>query len=128
MAGCILVDNEKIQVINRSPKYKNKYVHRRTSLSLQNLSASEVLHVLNAFPSLLILICITFVICLCCVQIEERRRLGLVRFSIAMEDMSRLLNIRNSHGGDEDDGTALADFDGEDEDGNPKSATLRPGF
>ena len=28
MAGCILVDFDKIQVINRSPKYKNKYVHR----------------------------------------------------------------------------------------------------
>jgi len=26
MAGCILVDFDKIQVINRSPKYKNKYV------------------------------------------------------------------------------------------------------
>ena len=28
MAGCILVDFDKIQVINRSPKYKNKYVPR----------------------------------------------------------------------------------------------------
>ena len=26
MAGCILVDFDKIQVINRSPKYKNRYV------------------------------------------------------------------------------------------------------
>jgi hypothetical protein len=42
MAGCILVDNEKIQVINRSPKYKNKYVHRRTSIALGNLTAKEV--------------------------------------------------------------------------------------
>jgi hypothetical protein len=42
MAGCILVDNEKIQVINRSPKYKNKYVHRRTSVSLENLTPKEV--------------------------------------------------------------------------------------
>lgn len=42
MAGCVLIDNEKIQVINRSPKYKNKYVHRRTSISLQNLSSKEV--------------------------------------------------------------------------------------
>lgn len=42
MAGCILVDNEKIQVINRSPKYKNKYVHRRTSVALENLTPSEV--------------------------------------------------------------------------------------
>lgn len=42
MAGCILVDNEKIQVINRSPKYKNKYVHRRTSTSLEHLTPKEV--------------------------------------------------------------------------------------
>lgn len=42
MAGCILVDNDKIQVINRSPQYKNKYVHRRTSVSLENLSSSQV--------------------------------------------------------------------------------------
>lgn len=42
MAGCILVDNEKIQVINRSPKYKNRYVHRRTSAALENLTPKEV--------------------------------------------------------------------------------------
>lgn len=42
MAGCILIDNDKIQVINRSPKYKNKYVHRRTSLSVANLTPKEV--------------------------------------------------------------------------------------
>jgi hypothetical protein len=30
------------QVINRSPQYKNKYVHRRTSVSLENLSSSQV--------------------------------------------------------------------------------------
>jgi hypothetical protein len=81
MAGCILVDNEKIQVltlpcivssplshlslpvvlsslyvshyvcvcvyvgvqvINRSPKYKNKYVHRRTSVSVEQLTPAEV--------------------------------------------------------------------------------------
>jgi hypothetical protein len=29
-------------VINRSPQYKNKYVHRRTSVSLENLSSSQV--------------------------------------------------------------------------------------
>ena len=54
MAGCILVDFDKIQVINRSPKYKNKYVHRRTSISLNNLSDK---------------------------QLQERMKLGLVRFS-----------------------------------------------
>eukprot|EP00605_Chrysophyceae_sp_TOSAG23-4_P002316 GSChrysophyteH1.ASY1.ANO1.2562.1 assembled CDS len=31
MAGCVLVDNYLIQVINRSPKYKNQYTHRRQS-------------------------------------------------------------------------------------------------
>lgn len=45
MAGCILIDNEKIQVINRSPKYKNKYVHRRTSVSLENLTQKEVIDI-----------------------------------------------------------------------------------
>jgi hypothetical protein len=42
MCGCILVDFDKIQVINRSAKYKNKYVHRRDSVSLINLSRCEV--------------------------------------------------------------------------------------
>ena len=62
MAGCILVDHDKIQVINRSHKYKNKYVHRRTSVSLENCSKEEL---------------------------EDRRKLGLVRFSMAMEDHMR---------------------------------------
>jgi hypothetical protein len=42
MAGCILVDNDKLQVINRSPAYKNQYVHRRDSVSLATLSESEI--------------------------------------------------------------------------------------
>jgi diadenosine tetraphosphatase ApaH/serine/threonine PP2A family protein phosphatase len=42
MAGCILVDNDKMQVINRSPAYKNQYVHRRDSVSLATLSADEI--------------------------------------------------------------------------------------
>lgn len=42
MAGCILVDNDKLQVINRSPAYKNQYVHRRDSVSLANLPESEI--------------------------------------------------------------------------------------
>ena len=58
MAGCILVDSDKIQVINRSHKYKNKYVHRRTSVSLESLTAHEL---------------------------EERRRVGLIRLSGAHE-------------------------------------------
>eukprot|EP00339_Tiarina_fusa_P001205 CAMPEP_0117076298 /NCGR_PEP_ID=MMETSP0472-20121206/53783_1 /TAXON_ID=693140 ORGANISM="Tiarina fusus, Strain LIS" /NCGR_SAMPLE_ID=MMETSP0472 /ASSEMBLY_ACC=CAM_ASM_000603 /LENGTH=557 /DNA_ID=CAMNT_0004802137 /DNA_START=328 /DNA_END=2001 /DNA_ORIENTATION=+ len=42
LAGCILVDGEKLQVINRSPAYKNQYVHRRDSISLQSLSTTEI--------------------------------------------------------------------------------------
>lgn len=42
MAGCILIDFEKMQVINRSPAYKNQYVHRRDSVSLAMLSESEI--------------------------------------------------------------------------------------
>ncbi|KAG5191193.1 Metallo-dependent phosphatase-like protein [Tribonema minus] len=42
MCGCILVDFEKLLVINRSTKYKNKYVHRRDSVSLLNLSMQEL--------------------------------------------------------------------------------------
>ena len=42
MAGCILVDFEKLQVINRSPAYRNQYVHRRDSVSLLTLSDAEI--------------------------------------------------------------------------------------
>lgn len=42
LAGCILVDGEKLQVINRSPAYKNQYVHRRDSVSLATLSTNEI--------------------------------------------------------------------------------------
>ena len=42
MAGCMLVDNDKLQVINRSPAYKNQYVHRRDSVSVMNLSQEEL--------------------------------------------------------------------------------------
>ena len=50
-------------MINRSPKYKNKYVHRKTSLSLQNLSHEEI---------------------------EQRHKLGLIRTSIADADYYKL--------------------------------------
>mmetsp|Transcript_19657 Transcript_19657/g.42679 ORF Transcript_19657/g.42679 Transcript_19657/m.42679 type:complete len:573 (-) Transcript_19657:147-1865(-) len=76
MAGCVLVDCDKIQVINRSPSYKNKYVHRRTSVTMENLTTKEL---------------------------EERRRLGLVRFSLAMEDMSRLVSAAGFGNHDDDD-------------------------
>eukprot|EP00566_Odontella_aurita_P008399 CAMPEP_0113544504 /NCGR_PEP_ID=MMETSP0015_2-20120614/10746_1 /TAXON_ID=2838 /ORGANISM="Odontella" /LENGTH=673 /DNA_ID=CAMNT_0000444773 /DNA_START=360 /DNA_END=2381 /DNA_ORIENTATION=- /assembly_acc=CAM_ASM_000160 len=42
MAGCILVDFEKMQVINRSPAYRNQYIHRRDSVSIAMLSDQEI--------------------------------------------------------------------------------------
>jgi len=42
MAGCILVDFENLQVINRSHAYKNVYVHRRDSVSVAKLSDKEI--------------------------------------------------------------------------------------
>lgn len=42
MAGCILVDNDRLQVINRSPAYKNQYIHRRDSVSVATLSPEEI--------------------------------------------------------------------------------------
>jgi hypothetical protein len=42
MAGCILVDFEKMKVINRSPAYKNKFVHRRDSVSLAGMTEAEI--------------------------------------------------------------------------------------
>lgn len=52
MAGCVLVDVDNIQVITRSPSYRNKYVHRRSSSCL-NILTDE--------------------------QMAERSRLGLIR-------------------------------------------------
>jgi len=43
MAGCILVDFEKMKVINRSPAYKNKFVHRRDSVSLAGMTEAEIM-------------------------------------------------------------------------------------
>lgn len=62
MAGCILIDVDKIQVINRSPAYKNKYVHRLASISLQNISQEEMSH---------------------------RASLGLIRHSVDNDDLVR---------------------------------------
>lgn len=55
MAGCVLVDVDAIQVITRSPSYKNRYVHRRSSSIIGVLSDT---------------------------QVTERRRLGLIRGSM----------------------------------------------
>lgn len=59
MAGCILVDFENLQVINRSPAYKNVYVHRRDSVSIAKLSEQEI---------------------------EERTRLGLITESTSHDN------------------------------------------
>jgi diadenosine tetraphosphatase ApaH/serine/threonine PP2A family protein phosphatase len=40
--GCMLVDTDKIQIINRSPSYRNRYVHRRDSVSLMGLGHAEI--------------------------------------------------------------------------------------
>lgn len=42
MAGCILVDFENLQVINRSHAYRNVYVHRRDSISIAKLTKKEI--------------------------------------------------------------------------------------
>lgn len=42
MAGCILVDFENLQVINRSHAYRNVYVHRRDSVSVAKLTRGEI--------------------------------------------------------------------------------------
>ena len=52
-AGCILVDFEQMQVINRSPAYRNQYVHRRDSVTIEQLELTEN-------------------------EIEQRERLGLI--------------------------------------------------
>ena len=52
MAGCVLVDVDCLQVITRSPSYKNRYVHRRSSSCLGLLTET---------------------------QVTERRRVGLLR-------------------------------------------------
>ena len=40
--GCILIDVEKIQVIVRSPHYRNRYVHKRNSMSLIGIPQDEI--------------------------------------------------------------------------------------
>jgi hypothetical protein len=40
--SCVCAMHFVQQVINRSPQYKNKYVHRRTSVSLENLTTTQV--------------------------------------------------------------------------------------
>jgi len=80
MAGCILVDSDKLQVINRSPAYKNHYVHRRGSVSLATLSDSEI---------------------------EKRMRLGLVTNEAVDDDVEQ---VEEEEWEDiEDDGTEAMD-------------------
>lgn len=105
MLYCMLYVWGSLQVINRSPKYKNKYVHRRTSVAISDLTPE---------------------------QMEERRRLGLVRFSLAMEDMSRLVQQAGLDDlADEED--AQAKSSGRDSPGSKdfkgtNSETHRPSF
>mmetsp|Transcript_22502 Transcript_22502/g.29162 ORF Transcript_22502/g.29162 Transcript_22502/m.29162 type:complete len:712 (+) Transcript_22502:86-2221(+) len=40
--GCVLVDLAKLQVINRSPHYKNKFIHKRHSAALAGLSQAQL--------------------------------------------------------------------------------------
>eukprot|EP00622_Pseudochattonella_farcimen_P000041 FR734454.1.p1 GENE.FR734454.1~~FR734454.1.p1 ORF type:complete len:181 (+),score=25.64 FR734454.1:26-544(+) len=42
ICGCILVDFDQMEVITRSPHYRNHYVHRRESMSLSTLTDKEV--------------------------------------------------------------------------------------
>jgi hypothetical protein len=42
VAGCILVDHDAIRVINRSAKYKNKFVHRRQSATAAGVAPAHV--------------------------------------------------------------------------------------
>ena len=39
------MDFEKMKVINRSPAYKNKFVHRRDSVSLAGMTEAEITQV-----------------------------------------------------------------------------------
>lgn len=87
-------------MINRSHKYKNKYVHRRTSVSLENLSQEEV---------------------------EDRRRLGLVRFSLTNEDRSR---SESEDSGDDGAGASSEGVEFEDAEGHShvKVGNHKPNF
>jgi hypothetical protein len=79
MAGCILVDEDKIQVINRSASYKNRYVHRRTSVSLDSLTDD---------------------------QLDERRRVGLVRDSVGAIGADYLREEEEEYGFTAEESTA----------------------
>ena len=59
MCGCILVDEVLIQVINRSPRYRNRFVHRRDSISLDGVSSPDI---------------------------EQRKAIGLVKDAIDEDD------------------------------------------
>jgi hypothetical protein len=71
------------QVINRSPKYKNKYVHRRTSSCLSSLTPEEVrsppvwipsslvMSLLSSQESSIIAVIASSVFFFCCFRIES---------------------------------------------------------
>jgi hypothetical protein len=89
MAGCILIDFEKMQVINRSPAYRNQYVHRRDSVSLAMLSEAEI---------------------------AERVKLGLITADSHAEDDDEIEEEEWEEFDEDDDPNASRDYsDGSDE-------------
>jgi len=59
---------------------------------------------LSVCPSACLPVCVCVCVCVsACCQVEERRRLGLVRFSLAMEDMNRLVTAAGFKEHDDDD-------------------------
>lgn len=89
MAGCILIDFEKMQVINRSPAYKNQYVHRRDSVSIAMLSEREI---------------------------QERAELGLITVDSHAEDDNDVeIEEEEWEEFDEDDPNTSRDFGSSDE-------------
>jgi len=87
MAGCILVDFEQMQVINRSPAYKNQYVHRRDSVSVESLTE---------------------------VEIERRMQLGLVTAS-SEEDEDEYNGEKSDHEYEEEEWEDMIEEDDEEE-------------
>ncbi|KAL3788623.1 hypothetical protein ACHAWO_011839 [Cyclotella atomus] len=89
MAGCILIDFEKMQVINRSPAYKNQYVHRRDSVSIAMLSEREI---------------------------QERAELGLITVDSHAEDDNNGAEEEEWDDFEEDDANTSRDYGSSDED------------
>jgi len=103
MAGCILVDFEKMHVINRSPAYQNQYVHRRDSVSLAMLSEAEI---------------------------KERMRLGLItQDQHNEEEYEEVYEEYDEEEWDDmsDDSSAAGDDDDDEDDGSDEGYILDSG-